>query len=73
VRARSSASCANAASDDGAGDRVTLRRGKVIVGFENRGRSPHGEIEDVYRFVHGRYPWGAETGSGYGRRRVLPR
>src|SRR5919201_501574 len=37
------------------GDRVTLRRGKVIVGFENRGRSPHGEIEDVYRFVHGRY------------------
>jgi hypothetical protein len=37
------------------GDRVTLRRGTVIVGFENRGRSPHGEIEDVYRFVHGRY------------------
>lgn len=33
------------------GDRVVLRRGTVTVSFENRGRSPHGEIEDVYRFV----------------------
>ncbi len=32
------------------GDRVVIRRGAVIVGFENRGRSPHGEIEDTYRF-----------------------
>ena len=37
------------------GDRVTLGRGTVTVGFENRGRSRHGEIEDVYRFSGGRY------------------
>jgi hypothetical protein len=37
------------------GDQVTLGRGTVTVGFENRGRSPHGEIEDVYRFAGGRY------------------
>jgi hypothetical protein len=37
------------------GDKVTLRRGTAIVDFENRGRSPHGEIEDVYRFVGDRY------------------
>jgi hypothetical protein len=37
------------------GDRVTLRRGTVIVGFENRGRSEHGEIEDAYRFVDNHY------------------
>lgn len=37
------------------GDRVVLGRGKVTVGFENRGRSPHGEIEDTYRFEHGHY------------------
>jgi hypothetical protein len=38
-----------------AGDRVTLGRGTVTVGFENRGRSPHGELLDVYRFSNGRY------------------
>jgi hypothetical protein len=37
------------------GDRVTLARGRVTVGFENRGRSAHGELEDLYRFVDGRY------------------
>jgi hypothetical protein len=37
------------------GDKVVLGKGKVTVSFENRGRSSHGEIEDVYRFVHGRY------------------
>lgn len=37
------------------GDRVTLGRGTVTVSFENRGRSPHGEIEDVYRFTGGKY------------------
>jgi len=37
------------------GDKVVLGKGTVTVSFENRGRSPHGEIEDVYRFVHGRY------------------
>jgi hypothetical protein len=37
------------------GDKVTLGRGTVTVGFENRGRSAHGELEDVYRFVSGRY------------------
>jgi hypothetical protein len=37
------------------GDRVTLSAGTVTVGYENRGRSPHGELEDVYRFVGGRY------------------
>ena len=38
-----------------AGDKVTLRRGTAVVGFENRGRSRHGEIEDVYRFVDNHY------------------
>lgn len=38
-----------------AGDRVTLGRGTVTVSFENRGRSAHDEIEDVYRFADGRY------------------
>ena len=37
------------------GDRVVLAKGTVTVSFENRGRSAHGEMEDVYRFVHGRY------------------
>lgn len=37
------------------GDKVTLRRGTVTVSFENRGRSAHGEIEDVYRFSGGAY------------------
>ena len=37
------------------GATVTLRRGVAIVGYQNRGRSPHGEIEDVYRFVDGHY------------------
>lgn len=37
------------------GDEVTLRRGTVVVSYENRGRSPHGEIEDVYRFSGGTY------------------
>ncbi|MGH3003959.1 MAG: hypothetical protein ACRDM1_15070 [Gaiellaceae bacterium] len=37
------------------GDRVTLKRGTVTVGFENRGRSRHGELSDVYRFESGRY------------------
>lgn len=37
------------------GDKATLERGTVTVSFENRGRSPHGEIEDVYRFSSGRY------------------
>jgi|SRR5579884_1615735 len=37
------------------GDRVTLGRGTVTVSFENRGRSAHGELEDVYRFANGRY------------------
>ena len=37
------------------GDRVTVGVGTVTVAFENRGRSPRGEIEDVYRFIHGRY------------------
>jgi hypothetical protein len=37
------------------GDRVTLARGTVTVGFENRGRSAHGELEDIYHFVGGRY------------------
>jgi hypothetical protein len=34
---------------------VTLRRGTVIVGFENRACSTHGEIEDVYHFVDNHY------------------
>ena len=37
------------------GDKVVLGKGAVTVSFENRGRSAHGEIEDTYRFVHGRY------------------
>lgn len=37
------------------GDRVVIRRGTVRVSFENRGRSPHGELVDLYRFSHGRY------------------
>jgi hypothetical protein len=37
------------------GDTVTLRRGLAVVVYENRGRSPNGEIEDVYRFENGRY------------------
>jgi hypothetical protein len=38
-----------------AGDKVTLGRGMVTVGFENRGRGPKGELEDVYRFDGARY------------------
>jgi len=38
-----------------AGDRATLGRGTVTIGYENRGRSAHGEIEDVYRYADGRY------------------
>jgi hypothetical protein len=38
-----------------AGDTVTLSRGTVTVSFENRGRSAHGEIEDVYRWRGGQY------------------
>lgn len=37
------------------GDRVVLGRGTVTASFENRGRSRHGEIEDVYRFTTGHY------------------
>jgi len=37
------------------GDRVVIRRGTVRVGFENPGRSPHGELLDVYRFSRGHY------------------
>lgn len=37
------------------GDKVTLGRGTVTVSYENRGRSRHGEIEDLYRFRDGRY------------------
>lgn len=37
------------------GDKVRLARGRVTVAFENRGRSAHGEIEDVYRFVGSHY------------------
>jgi hypothetical protein len=37
------------------GDKVVLGRGTVTVSFENRGRSAHGEIEDVYRWQGGRY------------------
>lgn len=37
------------------GDSLRLSRGRAVVGFENRGRSSHGELEDVYRFVDGRY------------------
>jgi hypothetical protein len=38
-----------------AGDRVTLGRGTVSVGFENRGRSPKGDLRETYRFEGGRY------------------
>jgi hypothetical protein len=38
-----------------AGDVVVLGRGTVKVYFENRGRSAHGEIEDIYRFANGHY------------------
>lgn len=38
-----------------AGDKVTLGRGTVTVSYDNRGRSRHGELEDVYRFTGGRY------------------
>jgi hypothetical protein len=38
-----------------AGDAVRLGRGTVTVGFENRGRSGHGEIRDMYRFDGTRY------------------
>ena len=37
------------------GDAVALGRGTVSVSFENRGRSPHGELRDLYRFAAGRY------------------
>lgn len=37
------------------GDRVVIRPGVVVVSFENRGRSPRGELEDRYRFENGRY------------------
>jgi hypothetical protein len=37
------------------GERVTLGRATVTISFENRGRSRHGEIEEVYRFSGGRY------------------
>ena len=37
------------------GDRVVLTRGRAVVEFENRARSPHGELQDVYRFSGGRY------------------
>jgi hypothetical protein len=37
------------------GDRVTLARGTVTATFENAGRSPNGELRDVYRYGAGRY------------------
>lgn len=37
------------------GDSLKLSLGRAVVGFENRGRSPHGELDDVYRFSRGRY------------------
>lgn len=37
------------------GDSVKLTKRRAVVGFENRGRSPHGELEDIYRFANGRY------------------
>ena len=37
------------------GDKVAVGRGTVTVSFENRGRSGHGEIEDVCRFAAGKY------------------
>jgi hypothetical protein len=36
-----------------AGDRVTLGRGTMSVGFENRGRSPKGDLRETYRFEGG--------------------
>ncbi len=38
-----------------AGDRVTLGHGTVTVRFENRGRSPHGELTQRWKFADGRY------------------
>jgi hypothetical protein len=38
-----------------AGDRVSIGRGTVTVGYENRGRSVHGELQDVYRFNGTKY------------------
>lgn len=38
-----------------AGDKVTLAPATVTVEFENRGRSPHGDLRDVFRFSAGRY------------------
>jgi hypothetical protein len=37
------------------GDRVTIARGTVTATFENAGRSPNGELRDVYRYKDGRY------------------
>jgi hypothetical protein len=37
------------------GDNVVLGPGTVTVRFENSARSPHGELEDIYRFRNGRY------------------
>jgi hypothetical protein len=37
------------------GDKVVLGHGTVTVSYENRGRSRHGELRDVYRFEGGRY------------------
>lgn len=37
------------------GDSLKLSSGRAVVGFENRGRSPKGELEDVYRFTNGQY------------------
>jgi hypothetical protein len=37
------------------GDKVTLGKGTVTVRWESPSRSPHGELNDVYRFVNGRY------------------
>jgi hypothetical protein len=37
------------------GDHVELSAGTATVTYENVGRSPHGELRDVYRFHGGRY------------------
>lgn len=37
------------------GDSVKLSAGTVSVTYENRARSSHGEIEDIYRFKDGHY------------------
>jgi hypothetical protein len=37
------------------GDQVDLGRGTVTVRYDNTGRSPHGELRDVYRFSRGKY------------------